>query len=536
MIGERVGGVTLVAEAEIPEPGWWFRSDGYSEGQPIWVRVPRPDVFDDPVAISVAWERLQHLSHALVPRPVGFDEQTGAMLVAAPVAVPLGKFLAARKASNLVVTPATVLELGRSLADLVVHAHEGGRPHGHLSPDNVLLAEDGRIVVWGFASGPDAGCSARWEAPERARGHRAGGDADQWAIAAILAAMVTGRVPWRGEDPHSEARVGDAAHLHDPVMTQWAPLGRVLRRSLAADPRDRFPSSHPLRQALEALRQRAPQRSGLPELGAWLVASFGPEDPVSPPPLVAEHDVRDEGADVADQVAAPEQEGDPAERGAPVFESGSVEEDPVRDPRGSEALPPLGPLTEPPRVPTATGGLHEVRIQLPLQEPGAATTPTQVPDERDEADLAGAKVREPVGDPEATQPLRAMSAQVVTEAPRNAEPVAAAEEPAAEEVFWEDEEFDEDDEAGPEAAEPPSPLHSSTIEMPEVGGWSIGALDLPEETVPDASIPGIGFAARREPIAPEAPWERWAVPVARVLVPIGGITFVLRWIVPWWMG
>lgn len=556
MIGTRIGDVTLVAEADIPEPGWWFATDGTWEGLPLWVRMPRADVFDDAIAIATAWERLVHLDHPLLPHPMRFDPGTGAMIVAAPAAVPLARLLEARHEKAFTITPATVLELGRSLADAVVHAHERGRPHGHLSPDNVMLAADGRLVIWGFASGPDAACSERWQAPERARGHRASGDADQWSIAAILASVITGRIPWRGDDPHAEARVGDAQHLHSPVMEQWPPLGRALRRALSSEPRERFPSTHPLRQALDALRQRVPQQSDLPTMGAWLAERYGPA-PVRPAdPVAVEAPVEDEAPVDVDQhtiedetVQAPSEEPDaPTDVGeadgpptdvadpVPVVVVREETTEPLASPaRGGRTMEPADAveldeapvirLPSPPSPPRAPGGLASARVRVPEPEPmGPVTAPTQIPDEGTWVGDEGPRAPGPATSPEAL---------AATRSPRLAMPLKPSSVPTSPdgaEVSWDEDSFDvsADDEAATD--EPPTPAGA----VP--GGWSLDGSPAVEGTVPDASVPGIAMATRRGPVEPPAWWEPWAQPAARVIVPLAAVALLARLIVPWFLG
>ncbi|MCB9680038.1 MAG: hypothetical protein H6733_01075 [Alphaproteobacteria bacterium] len=279
--------------AVLPEPGAWFRTSVRHEGRPVWARVPRDEAegHEDADAIERAWERLDHLDHPAIPRPLRFDRDRRVLYVIAPDGVPLSQVIDLRHEPVFTMTPATVLDVGQQLADVLVHAHERGRPHGHLSPERIWITRDGTLVVWGFGGGPDEVGVARWWPPERARGKRTSGDADQWALGAILAALVTGRLPWRSEDPVSEARVGDASHLTSPVMEQWKPLGRLVLRALEAEPRDRFPSVHPLRQALDALGQRVTQPSDLTTMGEALLDRFGPpvpeavgDDPTDAPP------------------------------------------------------------------------------------------------------------------------------------------------------------------------------------------------------------------------------------------------------------
>jgi hypothetical protein len=322
---------------------------------PIWVRLPREDGgHEDADALRLAWERPSHLDHPGIPKAIAFDAATGSLIVAAPEGVPLARLLEHRHEEAFTMTPGTVLDVGASLADLLVHAHERGRPHGHLSPDVIWVTADGQLVVWGFAAGPDAPCAARWWSPERARGKRSSGDADQWALAAILASLVTGRVPWRGEDPISEARIGDAAYLSAPVVEQWKPLGRLVDRALASERGERFHSVHPMRQGIDALRQRVGQASDLSRMGATLRSLYAAAEP---PPVVMEAE------------------------DAPV----PVVLAPSPDPRPSETLSPPAILAGSPLDPAMR--LEPARFETFDAATERPTSPTRIPYAGDEASV-----------------------------------------------------------------------------------------------------------------------------------------------------
>jgi hypothetical protein len=272
-VGMAVGPYTLAAPAEVPEAGTWYVARRLEGEGPVWVRVRAEG--EEERSVETAWERVRYLEHELAPRALCYDRSAAALAMGAPAGVSLQVVLDNRQQPDMMMTPATVLAVGVALADLIVHAHERGRPHGHLSPRQIWLSPQGELQVWGYGVGPDSAPDPAWCSPERARGRRASGDADQWALAAILAALVTGRSPWRSEDPAAEARVGDATHLWSPVMDQWKPLGRVLERALAPEARDRFPSAHPMRQALQALQQRVRQPDDLARIGVLLAERHG---------------------------------------------------------------------------------------------------------------------------------------------------------------------------------------------------------------------------------------------------------------------
>lgn len=272
-IGEVVLDRHLGRLASIPEPGTWFQAQEADPDGDVWISVVDVEA-EGPRSVDLAWERLRHLEHPAIPRVVAVDREAGAFAVAAPWGVPLAALLEVGQEHEFVMTPATVLDVARQLSEALVHAHERGRPHGHLAPEQIWVTPEGQLVIWGFGVGPDAAPLPTWTSPERARGRRASGDADQWAMAAIVAGLVTGRVPWTSGNPE-DAAVGDTSHLVAPVMAQWAPLGRLVERALASEPKNRFPSIHPLRQAFAALEQRVRQESDLGRMATLLAERRG---------------------------------------------------------------------------------------------------------------------------------------------------------------------------------------------------------------------------------------------------------------------
>jgi len=171
-------------------------------------------------------------------------------------------------------------------------AHESGVVHCDLKPDNILLAEDGRVVVtdFGIARGlmqpaaPSTAPSAEERASKELRGrtHRRmrapqidgtpmyispeqiSGDAvdartDLYSLGAVLYELLTGEAPFGGE---STVAVLAARVLRPPpdprVLRPELPLelAQVVTRCLAVKPSERFESAAALAAALPHAVQR----------------------------------------------------------------------------------------------------------------------------------------------------------------------------------------------------------------------------------------------------------------------------------------
>lgn len=280
--------------AQVPEPGQWSRAPGSAEHPAVWVRRVDPADASGVGLLASVYERLRHLDHPSIPRPLSFNRAQGVLAVAAPEGIPLQKLFERIRERDpaFVLNPGTLLDLGLQLADVLVHAHERGRPHGHLSPDVVWLTRSGRLVVWGLGVGPTAPCSPRWVAPERARGDRISTDSDQWSVAAILAALVTGRYPWGADDPGADAVEGDLSHLVNGVNRAWQRLGIPLSAALSIDRDARFGYTFKLRHALRSLATSVKQPTKLATFGADLHDRFAAPapDPSAEPDADADAD------------------------------------------------------------------------------------------------------------------------------------------------------------------------------------------------------------------------------------------------------
>ncbi|WP_030262981.1 serine/threonine-protein kinase [Streptomyces violens] len=104
-------------------------------------------------------------------------------------------------------TPRRAAEVGLAVLDVLCAAHREGILHRDVKPSNVLIADDGRVVLTDFgiaqvegdpsvtSTGMLVGAPS-YISPERARGQKPGPPSDLWSLGGLLYACVEGVPPY----------------------------------------------------------------------------------------------------------------------------------------------------------------------------------------------------------------------------------------------------------------------------------------------------------------------------------------------------
>ncbi|MEV5907997.1 serine/threonine-protein kinase [Streptomyces chartreusis] len=195
------------------------------------------------------------------------------------------------------VEPAEAARIGLWVLRALRAAHTAGVLHRDVKPGNVLLGEDGRVLLTDFGiaqiegdttitrTGEVVG-SVDYLAPERVRGHDPGPSSDLWALGATLYTAVEGRSPFRRTSPLGTMQ---AVVDEEPTEAQNAgPLAPVITALLRKDPATRPDAAEAEQMLAEAAEGRRPSAAQVyvptqhnryePE------AHTGPSHPGSAPP------------------------------------------------------------------------------------------------------------------------------------------------------------------------------------------------------------------------------------------------------------
>ncbi len=183
-------------------------------------------------------------------------------------AMPLygGETLKARLARDGTLRVATVLAIGKQIADGLSAAHKAGIVHRDLKPANLMLLPDGtvKIVDFGLARAKDLDLTASrvalgtvsYMAPEQVLGQPLDGRADLWSLGVVLYEMVTGRRPFEGEEALSVAHA--IVHTEPVPPSAWrsdipAGVESVVGTLLSKEASRRYQSAEEVTAALAAV-------------------------------------------------------------------------------------------------------------------------------------------------------------------------------------------------------------------------------------------------------------------------------------------
>ena len=161
---------------------------------------------------------------------------------------------------------AEALDLMVQIADAVAYAHEQGMVHRDLKPANIILRPTGEPVLTDFGLARIMGGSHRtrtgmvlgtvfYMAPEQVLGEHVDQRADVYSLGVMLYELLTGRLPYEGENLAEIMQQHLSAPLPDPreIVPDLPPaLAEVVKRAMAKSPEERFQTASELKEALEA--------------------------------------------------------------------------------------------------------------------------------------------------------------------------------------------------------------------------------------------------------------------------------------------
>ncbi len=240
------------------------------EGQPVALKIIQP--VGEPERTETIVRRflreariLGQLDHPCVVHLVDAGDMDGTLYLAME-RIEGVSLLAIRRQGPLTFDP--VLQLGRQLADALVHMHGLGVVHRDIKPANILVQPDGRPVItdFGISGMSDATGITRqgdllgspgFMSPEVIAGRAPTALSDQYALGRLLFELAalgpSLRLPKNAPIFEILSLAGRIDWERFPEEGQWPQLAAIISRMLSSDPSERFESAVAVRSALDGL-------------------------------------------------------------------------------------------------------------------------------------------------------------------------------------------------------------------------------------------------------------------------------------------
>jgi serine/threonine-protein kinase len=243
------------------------------EGSIVTLKFPSLDLVGDPAT----YERFQRelkvgkkLLHPAIPRTFSIiEDRSGPCLVMEYIE---GRSLRSILLDHTQLSLEQSLDFAGQLTEVLVYLHNNGVYHRDLKPENILIDLQGKVhiidfgiallqaamrVTWRNLS--DALGTPDYMAPEQIQGKRGDARTDLYALGIILYEMLTGSVPFQGDNPLSVMN----QHLTSipPLPRQSNPtippqIEAIIMKSIRKNPKERYQSAEAFSDDIKNYKER----------------------------------------------------------------------------------------------------------------------------------------------------------------------------------------------------------------------------------------------------------------------------------------
>ena len=243
-----------------------FRARDLNNGHRVVLKVPHLQ-FESDIVFHQRFQREekigQRLDHPAIIK-VFEPAQKSRMYIAMEYVE--GERLSERLHRDRRLPVATALDLVIQVADALVYLHSHDVVHRDLKPDNIMILPGGKVKLMDFGIALDAtqrkitwaGLSQTmgtpdYMAPEQIKGLRGDARTDIYSLGTILYEMLTGEVPFSGDNVYAAMRAKVREDPTPPRRLRYEippAVEEIVLRAIEFDPRDRFESALEFREVL----------------------------------------------------------------------------------------------------------------------------------------------------------------------------------------------------------------------------------------------------------------------------------------------
>jgi eukaryotic-like serine/threonine-protein kinase len=254
-----------------------YKAVDLSLGRTVAVKVLRPSLTNDHAFLDRFREEARavaNLSHPNIVTVHDFGNEGQAYYI-------IMEFIEGQNLKEIIKTLGALpinraLNLAIQICAGIGFAHRAGLVHADIKPQNILVTKEDVVkvtdfgiaqaftetqpvqkldVVWG---------SPQYFAPEQARGEKPTPASDVYAIGVVLFEMLTGRLPYMGQNQQELAM----AHIRErvPLVSEFNPnipanLSQIVEKVMGKDPMQRYRMADQLGHILAGYRDRGRQET-----------------------------------------------------------------------------------------------------------------------------------------------------------------------------------------------------------------------------------------------------------------------------------
>ncbi len=165
--------------------------------------------------------------------------------------------------SRAPLAPDIVVDIASKICDALTEAHDHEIVHRDIKPQNIILTENGELKVTDFGIARAASATmtqtgsilgtAHYISPEQALGQKVGAPSDIYSLGILMYEMLTGDLPFRGDNPiniamkHINENPLPPSRLRDDIPPG---LEMVVMKALSKDPINRYQSAAEMKETL----------------------------------------------------------------------------------------------------------------------------------------------------------------------------------------------------------------------------------------------------------------------------------------------